>query len=95
VNSELLVSDATHFRVDYEINPYMHTEVQPDPIAAVIEHEAIVAAHLTAGRKVEYVPSAPECPDMVFTANAAVVRGGGGIRCTALTLDNPSVGRPS
>lgn len=75
MNSELLVSDAAHFRVDYEINPYMHTEVQPDPAAAVTEHDAIVAAHLAAGRKVEYVPSAPECPDMVFTANAAVVRG--------------------
>jgi hypothetical protein len=44
-----------HFRVDYEINPYMHTEVQPDPAAAVTEHEAIVAAHLAAGRKVEYL----------------------------------------
>ncbi|MFJ9522080.1 dimethylarginine dimethylaminohydrolase family protein [Kitasatospora sp. NPDC101801] len=76
MNSELLVSDATHFRVDYEINPYMHTEIQPDLPAAIAEHEAIVAAHLAAGRKVEFVPSAPECPDMVFTANAAVVRGG-------------------
>ncbi|HEV2782566.1 MAG TPA: arginine deiminase-related protein [Actinophytocola sp.] len=75
MNSELLVSDAAHFRVDYEINPYMHTEVQPDPAAAVTEHRAIVAAHLAAGRTVEYLPSAPECPDMVFTANAAVVRG--------------------
>jgi hypothetical protein len=63
MNSELLVSDATYFRVDYEINPYMCTEVQPDPAAAVIEHEAIVAAHLAAGRKVEYLPSAPECRD--------------------------------
>ena len=76
MNSELLMSDATHFRVDYEINPYMHTEIQPDSAAAVAEHEAIVSAHLEAGRKVEYVLPAPECPDMVFTANAAVVRGG-------------------
>lgn len=75
MNSELLVSDAAHFRVDYEINPYMHTEVQPDPAAAVTEHEAIVAAHIAVGRTIEYLPSAPECPDMVFTANAAVVRG--------------------
>ncbi len=75
MNTELLVSDAAHFRIDYEINPYMHTELQPDPLAATAEHEAIVAAHLAAGRRVEYVPSAPECPDMVFTANAAVVRG--------------------
>ncbi|MBD0420492.1 amidinotransferase [Streptomyces sp. TRM S81-3] len=76
MNSELLVSDASHFRVDYEINPYMDTAVQPDAQAALAEHRAIVAAHLAAGRTVEYLPSAPECPDMVFTANAAVVRGG-------------------
>lgn len=75
MNMELLVSDATHFRVDYEINPYMDTGIQPDRPAAVIEHDTIVSAHLAAGRKVQYVPSAPECPDMVFTANAAVVRG--------------------
>jgi len=75
VNSELLVSDAHHFRVDYRINPYMDTAVQPDAVAAAAEHQAIVAAHLAAGRKIEYLPSAPECPDMVFTANAAVVRG--------------------
>ena len=75
MNTELLVSDAVHFRIDYEINPYMHTDVQPDPAAATAEHQAIVAAHLAAGRRVEHVASAPECPDMVFTANAAVVRG--------------------
>ncbi|GGN93979.1 amidinotransferase [Streptomyces albiflavescens] len=76
MNSELLVSDASHFRVDYEINPYMDTAVQPDAEATLAEHRAIVAAHLAAGRTVEYLPSVPQCPDMVFTANAAVVRGG-------------------
>jgi len=75
VNRELLVSDAANFRVDYEINPYMHTEVQPDVAVAVAEHQAIVAAHRAAGRRIQYLPSALECPDMVFTANAAVVRG--------------------
>lgn len=120
----LLMCGAHHFRVDYEINPYMDTAVQPDPAAAVAEHDAIVAAHLAAGRKVEFLDPAPACPDMVYTANAAVVRdgrtvtmttgapvlagalrdlgldvvelattqlrkGGGGVRCTALTLDNP------
>jgi N-dimethylarginine dimethylaminohydrolase len=75
MNTELLASDARHFQVDYEINPYMNVQVQPCRVAAVAEHEAIVAAHLAAGRTVEYLPSAPECPDMVFTANAALVRG--------------------
>ncbi|WP_163509210.1 dimethylarginine dimethylaminohydrolase family protein [Fodinicola acaciae] len=75
MNSRLLVCDPRHFRIDYEINPYMHTETQPELAAATAEHEAIVAAHLAAGRKVEYVAAAPDCPDMVYTANAAVVRG--------------------
>ncbi|GAB6900185.1 dimethylarginine dimethylaminohydrolase family protein [Kineosporia succinea] len=75
MNTELLMCDTAHFRVDYEINPYMHREVQPDPQAVLTEHAAIVAAHLGAGRKVEHLPSAPECPDMTFTANVAVVRG--------------------
>lgn len=76
MNTRLLMCDAAHFRVDYEINPYMHTAVQPDRASVVAEHEGIVAAHLAAGRQVEFVRSDPACPDMVYTANAAVVRGG-------------------
>jgi N-dimethylarginine dimethylaminohydrolase len=76
VNSELLVSDATYFRVEYEINPYMDTGLQPDTLAAVAEHDTIVRAHRAAGRRVRRVPAAWECPDMVYTANAALVRGG-------------------
>jgi N-dimethylarginine dimethylaminohydrolase len=75
MNTHLLVSDAAHFRVDYEINPYMSTTDQPDHDAVVAEHDAIVAAHRGAGRTVEHLPSAAECPDMVFTANAALVSG--------------------
>lgn len=75
MNSEMLMSDTKHFRIDYAINPYMDTEVQPDPAAAATEFDAIVSAHIAAHRKVEYLPSAPECPDMVFTANAAVIQG--------------------
>jgi N-dimethylarginine dimethylaminohydrolase len=75
MNTRLLVCDPRYFRIDYEINPYMHTETQPDLAVATAEHEAIVAAHLAAGRKVEYVAAVPGCPDMVYTANAAVVRG--------------------
>ncbi|MFF4330411.1 dimethylarginine dimethylaminohydrolase family protein [Streptomyces sp. NPDC001591] len=75
MNTELLMSDATHFRIDYVINPYMDTRVQPDARAAVSEHDAIAAAHLAAGRTVHRMPSAPECPDMVYTANGAWVCG--------------------
>ncbi|WP_410670894.1 dimethylarginine dimethylaminohydrolase family protein [Amycolatopsis sp. cmx-4-68] len=71
----LLMCSARYFRIDYEINPYMHVGVQPDVEAAIVEHERIVAAHLAAGRKVEFVDADPACPDMTYTANAAVVRG--------------------
>ena len=73
MNTDLLVSDTRHYRIDYEINPYMSVGSQPDSARAAIEHDSIVAAHRSAGRTVEYLPSAPECPDMVYTANTAVV----------------------
>ncbi|OLT47704.1 amidinotransferase [Saccharomonospora sp. CUA-673] len=76
MNTHLMVSDAEHFRIDYEINPYMDTGIQPDAVAAVAEHDTIVEAHRRAGRTVERMPSDPGCPDMVFTANAALVRRG-------------------
>ena len=75
MNTELLVSDTRHYRVDYEINPYMCTAVQPDPGRAAVEHATIVKAHRAAGRTIRHISPAPECPDMVYTANAALVRG--------------------
>jgi N-dimethylarginine dimethylaminohydrolase len=53
----------------------MDTGLQPDVRGATAEHEAIVRAHRAAGRRVRRIPAAWECPDMVYTANAAVVRG--------------------
>jgi N-dimethylarginine dimethylaminohydrolase len=75
MNSEILVCDAAYFRIEYEINPYMDTGLQPDVQAAIAEHEAIVRAHRATGRYVRHIPAAWECPDMVYTATAAVVRG--------------------
>ena len=89
INNHLLVSDATHFRVDFEINPYLSTTDHPAPAAAVAEHDAIGAAHRRAGRVVEHLPSAPDCPDMVFTANAALVSG-----TTAVLGNLPEPRRP-
>ncbi|MGW4523074.1 dimethylarginine dimethylaminohydrolase family protein [Amycolatopsis sp. NPDC004378] len=74
-HQRLLMCSARYFRIEYEINPYMHVGVQPDVDAAIAEHENIVEAHLAAGRKIEFVDADPACPDMTYTANAAVVRG--------------------
>lgn len=81
-HQRLLMCSARYFRVDYEINPYMHVAVQPDVDAALTEHENIVEAHLAAGRKVEFVDADPACPDMTYTANAAVVQGNRAVLAT-------------
>ncbi|QEV16183.1 dimethylarginine dimethylaminohydrolase family protein [Streptomyces alboniger] len=73
MNRDLLMSSAAHYRIVYEINPYMDMSCQPDTKAALAEHEAISAAHRAAGRTVRIMESAPQCPDMVYTANGAFV----------------------
>lgn len=75
MNRHLLVSDAENFSVEFEINPYMHKVIQPDWGLAVTEHDAIVTAHQEAGRTIERIPTVSGCPDMVYTANAALVHG--------------------
>jgi N-dimethylarginine dimethylaminohydrolase len=63
------------YTVAYEINPYMHLEVRPDPDAARTEWEALVSALLEAGASVERLPPSEGQPDLVFTANAGYVQG--------------------
>jgi len=89
LNTELLMCDAENFRIDYVINPYMDTGRQPDSLAAVAEHEAIAKTHVAAGRTVRFMKSAPECPDIVYTANGALVGGG-----RAVLGDPPAPRRP-
>lgn len=75
MNKHLLVSDAKNFRVDFEINPYMHEVDQPDMVKAVKQHEAIMQAHRDAGRTLEYLPTLPGIPDMIYVANSGLTRG--------------------
>lgn len=87
INTDLLMCDAAGFRIAYVINPYMDPARQPDPPVAIAEHEAIARAHRAAGRNVTCLTSAPDCPDMVFTANAALVAG------DRVLLGNPPAAR--
>lgn len=75
MNKHLLVTDAKNFRVDFEINPYMHEIDQPDTAKAIEQHEAIMQAHRDAGRTLEYLPTAPDSPDMIYVANSGLTRG--------------------
>jgi N-dimethylarginine dimethylaminohydrolase len=64
-----------HFTVAYEINPYMHVQVHPDPERALAEHDGLAATLRNAGAELEFLDPVPGLPDLVFTANAGVVDG--------------------
>ena len=64
-----------NFDVFYEINPWMHSEVKPDTEKAIAQFEGLVAALRDAGAELEFQPSVPGLPDLVFTANAGIVNG--------------------
>lgn len=64
-----------NFDVFYEINPWMHAEVKPDAEKALSQFEGLVKALIEAGADLEFQPSVPGLPDLVFTANAGIVNG--------------------
>ena len=76
-----LMTDARHFGVTYQINPWMRPDAwQADQAglktAALASAAALRAALERIGARVETVPAVAELPDLVFPANAAVVLDG-------------------
>ena len=65
-----------HFRVDYEINPFMDLGDQPDPSATRAEWDAIGAAVVAAGGEVEVLAQRPDSPDMVYAMNLGLALDG-------------------
>lgn len=61
--------EPSHFRVDYQINPFMDVAVQPDPELARRQWAALVAAIEAAGGSVEVLDQRPDAPDMVYAMN--------------------------
>ncbi len=70
-----LMCPARHFGVLYEINPWMHREVQADPDESMRQWTALVDTLRGAGAEIEVVDPVDGLPDMVFTANAGMVDG--------------------
>jgi N-dimethylarginine dimethylaminohydrolase len=70
-----LLCRPVHFTVAYEINPYMHVQVHPDPERALAEHDGLVSTLASAGATIEFMDPVAGLPDLVFTANAGVVDG--------------------
>ena len=70
-----LMCPPAHFGVVYEINPWMHREVQVDGDAAREQWENLRSTLVGAGAEVELMTPRAEVPDLVFTANAGIVNG--------------------
>jgi len=74
--TRVLMCAPTAYGLKYEINPWMKIENQPDVPKAITQWEELYRVlSQDVGATVELVPQQEDCPDMVFTANAGVVRG--------------------
>ncbi|HEX7097578.1 MAG TPA: arginine deiminase-related protein [Acidimicrobiales bacterium] len=70
-----LMCPPDHFRVAYEINPWMHREVAVLHDEAVEQWQRLVDNLTAAGAEIELMEPAPHVPDLVFTANSGLVVG--------------------
>jgi N-dimethylarginine dimethylaminohydrolase len=65
-----------YFDVSYEINPWMHLDIQPDHARAARQWDALYTIITEViGAKVSLIEPVFGVPDMVFTANAGLVSG--------------------
>ena len=71
----VLMCEPLHFRIDYEINPWMRRSNAVDQPRALEQWRGLHRALLELGVAVELVEQAVDVPDMTFTANAGVVVG--------------------
>ncbi len=72
----LLMCPPTHFEVTYSINPWMDTDVVVDADLAMAQWSALRDCYRRLGHHVDTIQPVPGLPDMVFAANAGVVRAG-------------------
>lgn len=64
-----------HFDVRYTINPWMTATVPVDRARALAQWETLCTAYRRHGHQVDVIAGLPNQPDMVFSANGALVVG--------------------
>lgn len=69
----ILMCPPDFFGIEYEINPWMNRRRDADRIMAVRQWESLRALLEAAGAEVACLRPAPGLPDLVFTANAALI----------------------
>jgi N-dimethylarginine dimethylaminohydrolase len=71
-----LMCPPRYFDVSYSINPWMDWSVPVDPARATAQWEHLVETYENLGHDVEIIEPVAGVPDMVFSANSAIVDGG-------------------
>lgn len=69
----ILMCPPDFYGIEYEINPWMNTERQADHPTAVEQWQALRGHIEGAGARVSLLEPVPGLPDLVFTANAAMI----------------------
>lgn len=62
-----------HFRIEYQINPFMDLQRQPQPVRAQEQWSRLVEAIRAAGGEVEVLAQRADSPDMVYAMNLGLV----------------------
>ncbi|MEX2317628.1 MAG: arginine deiminase-related protein [Pirellulales bacterium] len=71
----ILMCPPDYYGIEYEINPWMNTERQADHAVAVDQWNALRRQVEQAGATVSMLEPVAGLPDLVFTANAAMIYG--------------------
>ncbi len=69
----ILMCPPDYYGIEYEINPWMNTARQADHALAVEQWKALHQHILAAGAQVSLLKPVKGLPDLVFTANAAMI----------------------
>ena len=69
----ILMCPPDYYGIEYEINPWMNTERRVDHALATEQWQALRALLVNVGASISEVPPVKGLPDLVFTANAALV----------------------
>ena len=69
----ILMCPPDYYGIEYEINPWMSTERQADHALATKQWQCLREKLVEAGAKISEVTPVEGLPDLVFTANAAMI----------------------
>ncbi|HEX4128714.1 MAG TPA: arginine deiminase-related protein [Pirellulales bacterium] len=72
---QILMCPPEHYGIEYEINPWMNRSQQADRERAIEQWQALRSRLEELGAQVSLLDPVPGLPDLVFTANAALIYG--------------------